>query len=216
MGKVTLGPVILWHCPSRLHFPTALYTTHAQFCARKTLFLNAETYPCHYFELEKHPNKNNTSMSCHPQRMYFFSKYLQQDVGRMVSLRQIINQPSASMGTKKDLGSLWRKVLLDAVRKHPWAIKTMKGRNNVKQDSPCMLGRQILSSEGCLNTWTDCHRAQCSPSLSIFIPRWDIFWQGNHSSVGSFQAWSRRCWVGVTDLYHAGGQPRRVNGPFWL
>lgn len=73
-----------------------------------------------------------------------------------------------------------------------------------------------LSNEGCLNTWPDCHRSQYSLSLLIFIQRWDILWQGNHSSARSFQAGSRRHWVGVTDLRYAGGQPRRANGVLWL
>lgn len=225
MGKVSLGSVTLY-VPLTLsqqavlpHSPTYHMLSILCYENMKTLFLDAETHPCcyfEYFELEKHSYKMNTGLSCYPLRMYFFSKYLQWDVGRMVSSGQIINHPSASIGTKKDANSVWRRELLDAVRKHPQVIKTMKGRSNAKQDSPCMLGRQILSSEGCLNTWTDCHRAQRSPSLSIFIPRRDIFWQGNHSSARSFQAWSRRHWVGVIDLYYAGGQPRRVNGPFWL
>lgn len=79
-----------------------------------------------------------------------------------------------------------------------------------------MLGRQILSNEGCLNSWTVCHRSRCSLSLSIFTQRWDILWQGNHSWARSFQAGSRRHWVGVTDLRYAGGQPKRANGLFWL
>lgn len=154
----------------------------------KTLFLDAETHPCHYFEyleLGKHPCTMNTGISCYRLRIYLFSKYDEKYEKlimkfheeknlfhmRMVSSGQIINHPSASMGTKKDPSSVGRRELLGTGRKQPQAVRTMKGRSNAKQDSPCTLGRQILSSEGCLNTWTDCHRAQCSPSLSIFIPR---------------------------------------------
>lgn len=107
LGSVTLCvPVTL---SQQMYFFTVLHTTHSQFWAMKTLFLGTETHLCHYFdyfELEKHSYKINSGMSCYPLRMYFFSEYLQQDVGRMLSSGQTINHPSASMGIRKGPNSV--------------------------------------------------------------------------------------------------------------
>lgn len=156
-----LGPsVLLWHCPNRLYFLTVLQTTCSQFCAMKTFLLNIESHPFNYFKhfkLEKHSLKINTGMSCYPLRILFFSKYLQWDVGRMMSSGQIINHPSASMGTGKDPNSVWRRELLDAIRKRPQAIKDHEREKYCQTRLTKHAGRQILNSKGCLNTWTDYH-----------------------------------------------------------
>lgn len=110
VGKVTSGSgtcMLLWHCPNRLYILTVLQATCSQFVLWKHFFWTSKHpyYYFEYFELEKHSYKMNTDMSCYPLRIIFFSKYLQWDVGRIVSSGQIINQPSASMGTRKDPNS---------------------------------------------------------------------------------------------------------------
>lgn len=126
----------------------------------KTFLLDIESHPFNYFkhfELEKHSYKINTGMSCYPLRILFFSKYLQWDVGRMMSSGQIINHPSASMGTGKDPNSVWRRELLDAIRKRPQTIKDHEREKYCQTRLTKHAGRQILNSKGCLNTWTDYH-----------------------------------------------------------
>lgn len=126
IGKVSLGSASLYvplTLPQQSALPHGPTYHMLQFCAMKALFLDTETHPCHYFELEKHSYKMITGMSCYPLRMYFFSKYLWWDAGRMVSSGQIINHSLASRGTRKDPNCVWGRELLDAVRKHPQAIQ---------------------------------------------------------------------------------------------